>query len=157
MTIAGMIVWNGRLCGSRRLSVLVVEGEQAAAVLHARSRRRPATMPRAEAEVVALDQRAAVAVLVDDASGRSCRRAPSFGSPGGDVGRRLVQVDQLAAARRRTPSRSAPSTGTLRERRVGVELRPVGEGELLGLDEQVPVVRRAVGPSFLQVVALRAG
>ena len=33
VTIAGMIVWNGRLCGSRRLSVLVVEGEQAAAVL----------------------------------------------------------------------------------------------------------------------------
>ena len=45
VTIAGMIVWNGRLSRLEAVGVLLVEGEQAAAVLHARSRGRRATSP----------------------------------------------------------------------------------------------------------------
>ena len=47
---------------------------------------------------VALDERAAVAILVDDASDKSCRPPASSGSPAGIVGARRVHIDQLAAA-----------------------------------------------------------
>ena len=65
VTKPGMIVWNGRLCGSRRLACDSVEGEQAAAVLE-REAEVARDVVRAEPVEVALDQADAVAVLVDD-------------------------------------------------------------------------------------------
>ncbi len=156
VTIAGMIVWNGRLCGSRRLRCVVVEGEQRAAVLQ-----REAQVARhdagAEAEVVALDQRAAVAVLVDDATGRSCRRAPASGRPAGTSVARLRRGRSACGAASAYSFEISSATGSLAERRVGVEAWP-GRRRRASWPRRTGASSPAdVGPIVLQVVRLRAG
>ena len=153
VTIAGMIVWNGRLPGSSRLAWFSSSENRRAAVLDGE-----AEVGRgqagAEAEVVALDERHAVAVLVHHAQVDRVRLA-ELRVAGCDVGQRLRRVDELSP-RVRVRLADQFLDRHLGELRVGVELRPVGVRELLRLDEQVPVVRRRRA-QLLQVVALRAG
>ena len=127
------------------VGVLVVEGEQRPAVLQREAEFARHDL-RAEAEVVALDQRAAVAVLVDDRQIDRVAVPAVAGRPAGTSTAALFGIDPLPLLSRRTPSRSARPTGTSADRRVGVELGAVGKGELLGLDEQVQILRRCWGP-----------
>ena len=123
------------------VEVLVVEREQAAAVLQGEADVARHDL-RAEAEVVALDERAAVAVLVDD--GQIDRVAVRPASDRRRARRSAAFSRSISLPRRSAYSLEISSaTGSLAEGRVGVEPGAVGEGQLLGLDEQVQILGAA--------------
>ena len=74
----------------------------------------------------------------------------SLGSPAALIGAGLVHVDQLAAL---VGIRHRDQFGRrqLDEIGIGVEAGPVGVGQLLGLDEQVPVIG-GLRPHLLEIV-----
>ena len=154
VTIAGMIVWNGRLCGSRRLGCFVVEGEQACRGSAARSRGRRAP-GRSRSRCSCSGSATRSCGPCPRRTGRWCRPCRASGRrPATSVSAFFGSI----SLRRAVGVRLRDQLGDrhLGERRVGVERGAVGEGQLLRLDEQVPVVRR-VRPHLLQVVAVRAG
>ena len=144
VTIAGMIVWNGPLVRLEPVEVLVVERKQAAAVLHH------------EADVARHDLRAEAAKLLwmNEQQLRSLSTT-----------RQINRVAVAPAADRPAPTSAAAWSGSISlplpggvflrdqlghrqlvEIRVGVVLGPVGEGQLLGLDEQVQIIGAAAAP-----------
>ena len=106
---------------------------------------------RAEAAVVALDQRDHVAGGIRHGHVDGVALIEGLGV-GGIFERGPVQLDERAALRR-IVLRDQPLERNLRELRIGVELRAVFEGELLGLDEDVQIVG-AAETHGLEVVGL---
>ena len=137
-----MIVCSGRLRGASVLGWPFSQREQAAAILQheARPRRH---QPRAEAAVVALDERHDVAVLVDDGHVDGVV-ALGVGDPGQPIGqhlaRRFVGHDQLGTIDGACLVEHRRGRDH-REARVADVPQHVGVGQLLGLDHHVQGVR----------------
>ena len=128
---------EGSFVGFESIEVSVVQGEELASILQAESDLAGDDL-RSEPVVVALDEAAAIAVLVDDSQVNRIAML-EFGVTGGDVGRGLLQVDSgvLFLAIR---VGDQFGRGQFAEVRVGVEQGPVGERQFLGFDEQVDVL-----------------